>query len=105
MSTFETSNQVETTAPQTWRERASGLFTRKFLVILLLGQVLSLCITATTIFTTELTQGNNPVNIPTTQSFLNYLVLAIVYTAVTIYKEGFRGWLMIMRRRAHYCKS
>ncbi|KAG0052555.1 hypothetical protein BGZ83_002433 [Gryganskiella cystojenkinii] len=109
MSTLETSFQKQeqetvetTTAPQTWRERASGLFTRKFLVILLLGQVLSLCITATNIFTTKLTQGDNPVAIPTTQSFLNYFILGIVYTGITLYKEGFRGWFKIMRRRAHY---
>lgn len=90
------------TGPRTWRERLSFLFSRKFVTILLLGQLLSLCITATTIMTTELTQGNNPVNIPTTQSFLNYLVLGIVYTGITFYKEGFSGWLEIIRRRGLY---
>ncbi|KAF8981408.1 hypothetical protein BGZ52_002889 [Haplosporangium bisporale] len=86
----------------TWKQRVANLCSRKFLTILLLGQLLSLCITATTIFTTELAQGANPVSIPTTQSFLNYLVLGVVYTTVTIYKEGFRGWIDIMRRRAFY---
>ncbi|KAI7830415.1 solute carrier family 35 member SLC35F1/F2/F6 [Gamsiella multidivaricata] len=80
----------------------ANLMSKKFLTILLLGQLLSLCITATTIFTTKLAQGDNPVSIPTTQSFLNYLVLGIVYTSITIYKEGFRGWLEIIRRRAFY---
>ncbi|KAF9901736.1 hypothetical protein EC991_005745 [Linnemannia zychae] len=89
-------------APRTWRDRVSFLFSRKFVTILLLGQLLSLCITATTILTTKLTQGDNPVSIPTTQSFLNYLVLGIVYTGITFYKEGFRGWIEILRRRGIY---
>jgi hypothetical protein len=96
--------QDSTTAPKTWRERLAFLYSRKFITILLLGQLLSLCITATTILTTKLTQGDNPVSIPTTQSFLNYLVLGIVYTGITFYKEGFRGWLQILRRRGIYCK-
>ncbi|KAF9361256.1 hypothetical protein BGX26_004775 [Mortierella sp. AD094] len=90
------------THPATMRERFASLTSRKFLLILALGQLLSLCITATTILSTELTQGDNPVSIPTTQSFLNYLVLAIVYTSITIYKKGFSGWIEIMRRRALY---
>ncbi|KAF9989821.1 hypothetical protein BGZ75_004823 [Mortierella antarctica] len=97
--------QSATTLPvprPTWRERMSNLLSKRFLTILLLGQLLSLCITATTIFTTKLAQGDNPVSIPTTQSFLNYFVLGLVYTAVTIYKDGFRGWISTMRRRAVY---
>ncbi|KAF9314660.1 hypothetical protein BG003_003954 [Podila horticola] len=90
------------TARLTWKQRMANLCSRKFLTILVLGQLLSLCITATTIFTTKLAQGETPVSIPTTQSFLNYFVLGVVYTSVTIYKEGFRGWIDIMRRRAFY---
>ncbi|KAF8939006.1 DUF914-domain-containing protein [Dissophora ornata] len=86
----------------TWKERVANLCSLQFLMILLLGQLLSLCITATTIFTTKLAQGDNPVSIPTTQSFLNYLILGLVYTTITIYKEGFRGWIQIIRRRAFY---
>ncbi|KAI9235717.1 hypothetical protein MVEG_07664 [Podila verticillata NRRL 6337] len=96
------SSQTSPPVRPTWKQRVANLCSRKFLTILLLGQLLSLCITATTIFTTELAQGANPVSIPTTQSFLNYLVLGVVYTTVTIYKEGFRGWIDIMRRRAFY---
>ncbi|KAK3818486.1 MAG: solute carrier family 35 member SLC35F1/F2/F6 [Benniella sp.] len=80
----------------------SGLFSRKFLTILFLGQLLSLCITATTIFSAKLAQAEEPVSIPTTQSFLNYLVLGTVYTSVTIYKQGFRGWIEMIRQRAFY---
>ncbi|KAG0227537.1 hypothetical protein BGW42_002896 [Actinomortierella wolfii] len=80
-----------------WRSR---LLSRKTMVILALGQLLSLCITATSVMTTKLSE--NQVSIPTTQSFLNYFVLGVVYTSITIYKKGFRGWLHIMRRRAGY---
>ncbi|KAG0278835.1 hypothetical protein BGZ96_002212 [Linnemannia gamsii] len=97
-----TSSQDSATTPKTWRERLAFLYSRKFITILLLGQLLSLCITATTILTTKLTQGDNPISIPTTQSFLNYLVLGIVYTGITFYKEGFYGWLQIIRRRGLY---
>ncbi|KAI1307328.1 hypothetical protein EDD11_004514 [Mortierella claussenii] len=80
----------------------ANLMSRKFMKILLLGQLLSLCITATTIFTTKLAQGEKPVSIPTTQSFLNYFVLGLVYTSITLYKEGFRGWIEIIRCRSLY---
>ncbi|KAF9125227.1 hypothetical protein BGW39_007550 [Mortierella sp. 14UC] len=86
----------------TMHQRLTHLCSRKFLTILLLSQLLSLCITATTIFTTKLAQAEKPVSIPTTQSFLNYLVLGVVYTSVTIWKKGWRGWIEIMRRRAFY---
>ncbi|KAG0021746.1 hypothetical protein BGZ81_008800 [Podila clonocystis] len=95
----QTSNSI---VRPTWKQRMANLCSRQFLTILVLGQLLSLCITATTIFTTKLAQGETPVSIPTTQSFLNYFVLGIVYTSVTIYKKGFKGWIDIMRRRAFY---
>ncbi|KAG0272763.1 hypothetical protein BGZ95_011458 [Linnemannia exigua] len=97
------STPVTPTTPKTWRERLSFLVSRKFITILLLGQLLALCITATTILTTKLTQSSdNAISIPTTQSFLNYLVLGIVYTGITFYKVGFRGWIEILRRRGLY---
>jgi len=101
-STVAPSSQTSPPVRPTWKQRVANLCSRKFLTILVLGQLLSLCITATTIFTTKLAQGENPISIPTTQSFLNYFVLGVVYTSVTIYKEGFRGWIDIMRRRAFY---
>ncbi|CAG8574028.1 10399_t:CDS:2 [Paraglomus brasilianum] len=76
----------------------SFIFTKKFLIILLLGQFLSLCITATTVTNTELAV-NEGVNFPTTQSCLNYLVLNVVYTSITIWKAGWKGWLKILKNR------
>ena len=80
----------------------SFIFTKKFLIILLLGQFLSLCITATTVTTQELVLEG--VNFPTFQSCLNYLVLNVIYTTITIWKEGWRGWLKILRKRGWMCK-
>ncbi|KAF9974102.1 hypothetical protein BGZ73_002632 [Actinomortierella ambigua] len=91
------SNSEAASTTVSWRSR---LFSRKTMVILALGQLLSLCITATSVMTTKLSE--NQVSIPTTQSFLNYFVLGVVYTSITIYKVGFRGWLQIIRRRAGY---
>ncbi|KAF9905956.1 hypothetical protein BX616_000872 [Lobosporangium transversale] len=98
-STYAQPSPVAT--PATWRERLATLFTRRVLTIVLLGQFLALCITATTILTTELAQTNN-ISIPTTQSFLNYLVLGVVYTTITLFKVGFSGWWEIIRRRSLY---
>jgi len=75
----------------------SFLFTKKFLIILLLGQFLSLCITATSVTTQEL--AIEGVNFPTTQSFLNYVVLNLIYTSITIWKMGFKGWLKMLKNR------
>ncbi|KAF9577956.1 hypothetical protein BGW38_006517, partial [Lunasporangiospora selenospora] len=96
---------------------------RRMVMIGALGQLVSLCITTTTLLSAYLaqsgegkddswihtnnhydkdkTQGIGPVSMPTTQSFLNYLTLAIVYTIVTIRKGhgGFAGWREMVSRR------
>ena len=38
-------------------------------------------------------------NIPAFQTFFNYVLLNIVWTSVTIYKYGFKGWLHMVRTR------
>ncbi|KAJ1656778.1 hypothetical protein IWQ61_003711 [Dispira simplex] len=68
------------------------------LKILLLGQLLALCITSTTVCSNKLAQNYN-VSIPTTQSFLNYALLAIVYLPYTIYRYGWATWWQTLRRR------
>lgn len=35
-------------------------------------------------------------NIPAFQTFFNYVLLNIVWTSVTIYKIGFKGWLRMV---------
>ena len=53
----------------TWR-RFLSLWTRRFVLSLLAGQVVSLCITCTNVTTEELTTGNW--QLPTTQTFFLY---------------------------------
>jgi len=74
--------------------RFKSLWTRRFIFSLLAGQLLSLCITSTSVVTTELTNRN--FNVPTTQTWFLYFSLFIVYTPYTIYKYGFKGWFKVI---------
>nr|CAG8466874.1 12193_t:CDS:2 [Entrophospora candida] len=38
---------------------------------------------------------NYNISVPTFQTFLTYVALNLIYTPLTIYKKGFRGWLEI----------
>jgi len=68
--------------------------TRQFWIVLLLGQVLSLCITGTNTFSSLL--ANDGANIPAFQTFFNYVLLNIVWTSVTMYKYGFKKWYQMI---------
>ncbi|ORY93942.1 hypothetical protein BCR43DRAFT_495596 [Syncephalastrum racemosum] len=95
----------EETKPTRWaamkahlKERSKFLKDPKFLKVLFLGQVLSLCITGTNVTTTKL--GNDyGVSAATTQTFLVYACLAVVYNSYAIYKRGIKGWLLQFWRR------
>ncbi|GBE86605.1 hypothetical protein BKA93DRAFT_94067 [Sparassis latifolia] len=78
-----------------WRRFAS-LWTKRFILSLLAGQLVSLCITCTNVTTTELVQRNWA--LPTTQTFFLYFSIFIVYTPYTIYQYGFKGWLKMIFR-------
>ncbi|QDS75192.1 hypothetical protein FKW77_008654 [Venturia effusa] len=69
--------------------------TKQFWLVLLFGQVLALCITGTNTFSSLL--ANAGANIPAFQSFFNYVLLNIVWTSVTIYKYGFKGWCNMVK--------
>jgi solute carrier family 35 protein F1/2 len=58
----------------TWR-RFQSLWTRRFVLSLLAGQLVSLCITCTNVTTQELTSGNW--SLPTTQTFFLYSVFSL----------------------------
>ncbi|KAK4566860.1 hypothetical protein RGQ29_002928 [Quercus rubra] len=60
-------------------------WTKKTLIGLGLGQFLSLLITSTGFTSSELAKRG--INVPTSQSFLNYLLLAIVYGSIVIYRK------------------
>ncbi|EJD52494.1 DUF914-domain-containing protein [Auricularia subglabra TFB-10046 SS5] len=78
-----------TFAASSWRRFAS-IWTRRFTLALLAGQLVSLCITCTSVTTTELV--NRGFNLPTTQSFFLYLALNLTYTPYTMYRYGVKGW-------------
>ncbi|KAI0641936.1 DUF914-domain-containing protein [Trametes meyenii] len=82
-------------AQSVWR-RFVSLWTKRFILSLLAGQVVSLCITCTNVTTTELVNRNW--KLPTTQTFFLYFSLFIIYTPYTIYQYGFVGWLKMIYR-------
>ncbi|KAI4186155.1 MAG: hypothetical protein LQ348_004269 [Seirophora lacunosa] len=68
--------------------------TRNFYIVLVLGQILALCITSTNTFSSLLVaQGTS---IPALQTFLNYVLLNIVYTSFTFYRYGFKRWCRLV---------
>jgi len=77
----------------TWR-RFVSLWTRRFILCLVAGQVVSLCITCTNVTTEELTTGGW--QLPTTQTFFLYFSIFSIYAPYTIYQYGFRGWLKVI---------
>lgn len=68
--------------------------TREFYTVLLLGQVLALCITATNTFTNLLASSGT--SIPAFQTLFNYILLNLVYTSYTIYRYGIKGWFRLV---------
>ncbi|MCJ1287311.1 hypothetical protein MMC26_006659 [Xylographa opegraphella] len=64
--------------------------TKQFYIVLILGQVLSLCLTATNTFSSLL--ANNGNSIPAFQTWFNYVLLNLIYTSYTIYRYGFKGY-------------
>ncbi|KAI9458146.1 DUF914-domain-containing protein [Lactarius psammicola] len=88
-------SSVEAFCSSSWRRFAS-IWTRRFVLSLLAGQVVSLCITCTNVTTEELTMRNWA--LPTTQTFFLYLSLFVIYTPYTIYQYGFGGWFKVIYR-------
>ncbi|KAH6604417.1 hypothetical protein Trco_007863 [Trichoderma cornu-damae] len=65
-----------------------------FWAVIAVGQVLSLCITGTNTFTSFL--ANAGTNIPAFQTIFNYILLFLVYTSITVWRDGPRVWWGIM---------
>ncbi|EKM81801.1 hypothetical protein AGABI1DRAFT_54807 [Agaricus bisporus var. burnettii JB137-S8] len=76
--------------------RWKSIWTKRFILSLLAGQVLSLCITCTNVTTTELVSRGWTLS--TTQGFFLYFALFAVYTPYTIYQYGFKGWMRVILR-------
>jgi len=77
-------------------ERFKSLWTRRFVYSLLAGQLVSLCITCTSVTTTELLLRNW--SLPTTQTFFLYFSLFVIYTPYTMYQYTFKGWAKMVAR-------
>ncbi|TFK26183.1 DUF914 domain membrane protein [Coprinopsis marcescibilis] len=86
--------RIDWSSPRAFRTsfaaRFKSLWTRRFVLSLLAGQLVSLCITCTTVTTTELV--NRKWTLATTQGFFLYFSLFAIYTPYTIYRYGFKGW-------------
>jgi len=72
------------------KEWFAYLKTKQFWLVMVFGQILALCITGTNTFSSLLAGAG--ANIPAFQTFFNYVLLNAVWTSVTIYKYGFKGW-------------
>ncbi|CAG8493085.1 1984_t:CDS:2 [Acaulospora morrowiae] len=77
------------------KSRFSFIFTKEFLKITVLGQFLSLCITATVMTSEELTNRN--ANIPITQSTFTYIFLFIICTPITLCRLGVKGYFDMLK--------
>ncbi|KAI8967412.1 hypothetical protein BDF20DRAFT_900940 [Mycotypha africana] len=86
---------------KSWKSYFAFIKDPKFWKVLLLGQLLSLCITGTNVVTTTLSTKYN-FAAPTTQTFLVYACLAFVYNCFAIYKRGIKGWLLQFWHRGIY---
>ncbi|OCH93678.1 DUF914-domain-containing protein [Obba rivulosa] len=72
------------------RRRFCSIWTKRFILSLLAGQLVSLCITCTNVTTTELVNRNW--SLPTTQTWFLYFSLCVIYTPYTMYQYGIKGW-------------
>lgn len=70
------------------------LKTRDFYIVLTLGQVLALCITATNTFSTKLVLEET--SVPAFQTLFVYVLLTLVYTTYTVYRYGFKKYFRLL---------
>ncbi|KAH6628209.1 hypothetical protein F5144DRAFT_631389 [Chaetomium tenue] len=74
----------------------SYLLTKDFWLIIAVGQILSLCITATNTFTSFLVSVNT--NIPAFQTLFNYALLTLIWLPITLRQHGWRKLLSVALR-------
>ncbi|KAH0834695.1 DUF914-domain-containing protein [Lanmaoa asiatica] len=99
-STKQTRPPIVLDSPRSFVEslyaRFRSLWTPSFMYALLGGQLLSLCVTCSSVTTTELVERHWI--LPGTQTFFTYLSIFVVYTPYTIYRYGLRGWGKVIVR-------
>ncbi|EEY16114.1 solute carrier family 35 member F1 [Verticillium alfalfae VaMs.102] len=74
----------------------SYLTTTDFWIVLVAGQVLALCITATNTFSGLL--GAAGTNIPAFQNIFNYILLLLIWWPICIWHMGIKAWFRIVWR-------
>ncbi|KAF8419455.1 solute carrier family 35 member SLC35F1/F2/F6 [Tirmania nivea] len=77
-----------------------GLFsffrTKRFWLVLFIGQILALCITGSTTFSGLLVRLGT--SIPAFQNIFVYILLNLVYTSYTLYVYGLRNYVQMLQR-------
>ncbi|KAI5467937.1 hypothetical protein BGZ63DRAFT_39961 [Mariannaea sp. PMI_226] len=74
----------------------SYLTTADFWIVVIIGQILSLCITGTNTFSTFLAIAGT--NIPAFQTVFNYILMFLIYTPIFFWKSGFDGWWRVAKK-------
>lgn len=85
-------------------KRMKAVFTKRLLICIIAGQLLSVAITSTSVLTTELILNNW--SMPTFQSFFLYFFLNLIYTPYTIYRYGWKAYgKMLITDGWKYCET
>ncbi|XP_021467605.1 solute carrier family 35 member F1 [Oncorhynchus mykiss] len=98
VNTIETMPPETITASPTLVQRIRKVFSRELLVTLALGQVLSLLVCGIGL-TSKYLAHEYHANTPVFQSFLNYILLFLVYTTTLAVRQGEENLLAILKRR------
>ncbi|XP_071334488.1 solute carrier family 35 member F1 isoform X2 [Trachinotus anak] len=98
VSTVESAPRGTGTPPPSLYQRIRRVLTRDLLVTLALGQVLSLLICAISLISKYLADDFHA-NTPVFQSFLNYILLFLVYTTTLAVRQGEGNLLAILKQR------
>ncbi|XP_078069829.1 solute carrier family 35 member F2 [Mustelus asterias] len=98
VATIENIPAEAITASPTLLQRIRKVFTRELLLSLALGQVLSLLICGIGLTSKYLVEDFHA-NTPVFQSFLNYILLFLVYTTTLAVRQGEENLLAILKRR------
>ncbi|XP_060677168.1 solute carrier family 35 member F1 isoform X2 [Hemiscyllium ocellatum] len=98
VATIENIPAEAISASPTVLQRIRKVFTRELLLSLALGQVLSLLICGIGLTSKYLVEDFHA-NTPVFQSFLNYILLFLVYTTTLAVRQGEENLLAILKRR------
>ncbi|KAK6489472.1 solute carrier family 35 member F1 [Huso huso] len=98
VATIENIPAESITASPSVLQRIRNVFNRELLLSLALGQVLSLLICGISL-TSKYLADDFQANTPVFQSFLNYILLFLVYTTTLAVRQGEENLLAILKRR------